>query len=96
MANLIMDRSSEIQQMAYQFLQSAAKKRTEYLVIEAGVDAEANFNAEIPLELIDVLRRGVDPEVLDGSVSATTLCSTLSLMILLECIWHFVGLDALV
>ena len=81
MVNLIMDPSSEIQKMAYQFLQSAAKKRTEYLVIEAGVDAEANFNAEIPLELIDVLRRGVDLDAMDGSVSVVSPYSTLSLMI---------------
>jgi len=70
MINLIMDPSPEIQKMAHQFLQSAAKKRTEYLVIEAGVDAEANFNAEIPLELIDILRRGADLEAMDGSVGA--------------------------
>lgn len=43
--------------MAYQLLQHAAAKRTEYLVIEAGVDTEPTFTAELPSELISILQR---------------------------------------
>ncbi|GLB39355.1 putative ring finger [Lyophyllum shimeji] len=59
MCHLVMDSSIDVQKMAYQFLQTAAEKRTEYLVIEAGVDAEAAFNATIPLELLDILQRSI-------------------------------------
>lgn len=42
--------------MAYALLQEAAKKRTEYLVIESGVDTEDVAQAELPIELVDLLQ----------------------------------------
>lgn len=59
MSHLILDTSTDVQKMAYFFLQKAAKKRTEYLVIEAGVDAEATVKADLPTEILDMLRRDV-------------------------------------
>jgi hypothetical protein len=57
MCHLLDDPSADVQILAYQFLKEAAKKRTEHFVIEAGVDAEATVKAELPLELMDILRR---------------------------------------
>ncbi|RDB18704.1 E3 ubiquitin-protein ligase listerin [Hypsizygus marmoreus] len=64
MAHLIIDTSVDVQKMAYQFLKSAAKKRTEYHVIEAGVDSEDSVNAELPIELLQILPHTVS---VDGS-----------------------------
>lgn len=60
MCHLIMDPSTEVQKMAYQLLRGAARKRTEYLVIEAGVDPEATIKADLPLELVDILQRNIN------------------------------------
>lgn len=57
MSHLILDPSVGVQSMAYQFLQGAAKKRTEHLVIEAGVDSEGTITADLPLEILDVIQR---------------------------------------
>lgn len=57
MCHLLCDSSTEVQKMAYQHLREAAKKRTEYLVIETGVDTEDNIQAELPIQLIDILQR---------------------------------------
>ncbi|KAF7968525.1 hypothetical protein HWV62_30179 [Athelia sp. TMB] len=54
--------SSEVQKMAYGLLQEAAKKRTEYLVIEAGVDTEDLVQAELPVELTTLLQRSLNHE----------------------------------
>jgi hypothetical protein len=57
--------------MAYQLSQAAAKKRTEYFVIEAAVDTEGVVQAKLPIELMMILQRemqfgfGLD-EGLDG------------------------------
>lgn len=48
--------------MAYGLLQEAAKKRTEYLVIEAGVDTENIIQGELPPELISILQRSFNSE----------------------------------
>ena len=45
--------------MAYQFLQEAAKKRTESIVVEAAVDTTGSVKAELPVELVDLLLRNV-------------------------------------
>ncbi|KAF8634833.1 hypothetical protein AX17_004084 [Amanita inopinata Kibby_2008] len=55
MCHLLMEPSSDVQKMAYRLLHAAAKKRTEYLVIEAGVDVEYALKAELPSELIDIV-----------------------------------------
>lgn len=48
--------------MAYALLQEAAKKRTEYLVIESGVDTEDVVQAELPVELVHLLQRSLNFE----------------------------------
>ena len=60
MCHLLRDSSTEVQKMAYQHLHEAAKKRTEYLVIETGVDTEDMIQAELPVELIDILQQTFD------------------------------------
>ncbi|KAF8056637.1 hypothetical protein FPV67DRAFT_646018 [Lyophyllum atratum] len=62
MSHLVMDSSVDVQKMAYQFLETAAKKRTEYLVIEAGVDSEATVDASIPSELLHILQRSISTD----------------------------------
>lgn len=57
MSHLVMDSSTDVQKMAYHFLEGAAKKRTEHFVIEAGVDAEATVKADLPSEILDILQR---------------------------------------
>jgi len=60
MCHLLTDSSTDVQKMAYQLLQVAAKKRTEQFVIEAGVDTDATFKAVLPPELLDIVQRTVD------------------------------------
>ena len=55
--HLIQDPSPTVQKKAYQLLQAAAKKRTEYFVIEAAVDTEGVVKAELPAELMVILQR---------------------------------------
>lgn len=76
MCHLIEDPSPSVQKMAYQLLQAAAKKRTEYFVIEAGVDTESVVQATLPSELLEILRReihsGSDTEVAYDSYDSHT------------------------
>ncbi|RPD56966.1 hypothetical protein L226DRAFT_615267 [Lentinus tigrinus ALCF2SS1-7] len=62
MCHLVMDGSVNVQRMAYQLLQEAAKKYTEELVIEAAVDTEGTMKAELPPELLDILQRTLNQE----------------------------------
>lgn len=57
MCHLLADSSVEVQKMIYPFLHEAAKKRTEYLVIEAGVDTDDAVEAQLPTELISILQQ---------------------------------------
>ncbi|KAF9458921.1 hypothetical protein BDZ94DRAFT_1068633 [Collybia nuda] len=59
MSHLISDSSTEVQKVAYLFLQSAAKKRTEYFVIEAGVDTESIVKPQLPPQILDIIQRDV-------------------------------------
>ncbi|KAG5352362.1 hypothetical protein C0989_002683 [Termitomyces sp. Mn162] len=59
MCHLVLDPSAEVQKMAYHFLALAAKKRTEYLVIEAGVDSEGTVNMDLSGDLLNLLQRNV-------------------------------------
>lgn len=61
MCHLLTDSSVEVQKMAYQLLHEAAKKRTEYLVIEFGVDSEDIVEAQLPTELINILQQHLNP-----------------------------------
>jgi hypothetical protein len=62
MCHLLTDCSVEVQKMAYQLLHEAAKKRTEYLVIETGVDNDGTIEAQLPTELIDILQQTVNQD----------------------------------
>jgi hypothetical protein len=62
MCHLLMDTSVNVQKMGYRLLQEAAKKRTEYFVIEAGVDTEATVKADLPLELLEILQRNLNDD----------------------------------
>ncbi|TFK49320.1 hypothetical protein OE88DRAFT_1713557 [Heliocybe sulcata] len=59
MCRILLGTSTEAQKMAYQLLQESTQKYTENLVIEAGVDTEATVKCELPVELVDILQRGL-------------------------------------
>ncbi|KAF9003444.1 hypothetical protein BDQ17DRAFT_1425395 [Cyathus striatus] len=65
MCHLIVDPSPSVQKMAYKLLQSAAQKRTEYIVIEAGVDSESPINVELPRELLDIIQHDINFNLAD-------------------------------
>jgi hypothetical protein len=46
--------------MAYELLREAAHKRTEHLVIEAGVDTESVVKSVLPWELVSLLQQSLD------------------------------------
>jgi hypothetical protein len=46
--------------MAYELLQEAARKRTEHLVIEAGVDTEFVVKSLLPEELVTLLQQSLE------------------------------------
>ena len=56
------DKSVEVQKMAYQLLHKSATRRTEYIVIEAGISApdSDSIKPELPPELIAFLQQSVD------------------------------------
>ena len=65
MCHLLTDPSASVQGMAYQLLQQAAKKRAEYVAIEAAVNPDASadddgegsgFKAQLPPELLEILQ----------------------------------------
>lgn len=73
MCHLVLDSSIDVQKMAYQFLQGAAKKHTEHLVIEAGVDTESTVSIDLPAEILDILQRTInygETAVLEGQVKS--------------------------
>jgi E3 ubiquitin-protein ligase listerin len=81
MCHLLSDSTPQVQIMAYQFLQRATRRRTEYLVIEAGVDTESAVKVELPSELIALLQRDLelrndserDEQVCEKTVSVVSL-----------------------
>lgn len=62
MCHLVTDSSVDVQKIAYHLLHKAAKKRTEYLTIEAGVDSDAVVKTELPSELVDILQRSIQDD----------------------------------
>lgn len=99
MCHLITDPSKDVQKMAYQLLHAASRKRTEYLVIEAGVDSEAAFEARLPAELLGILDRKMNFDQLDEDeeqVAYTDLSRPNKSDILIEYLWLFPWLDALI
>ena len=73
MAHLLLDTSPEVQKLAYPMLQNASQKRTEYLVIEAGVDTSENAKFELPLELLEVVKTRMDLKNISDPVRASIL-----------------------
>ena len=71
MCHLVLDLSVEVQKMAYHFLALAAKKRTEYLVIEAGVDTEGTVNMDLSGDLLKLLQRNV---IVEDSHLESSVC----------------------
>jgi E3 ubiquitin-protein ligase listerin len=72
MCHLLNDPAVEVQKMAYRLLQTSAKKRTEDLVIEAGVATDTSIILNLPLELVDFLQRDIDvEEVIEGDRQAS-------------------------
>ena len=86
MAHLLLDGSVNVQRMAHQLLQEAAKKYTEELVIEAAVDTEGTMKPELPTELLDILQRNLNHEDTEefGQVSDSGHFSGYLLTILLR------------
>jgi hypothetical protein len=62
MCHLLKDSSPNVQKMAYRILQESARKWTEHLVIEAGVDVEDTVKTELPSALLDILQRSTQYE----------------------------------
>ena len=60
MSHLLFDPSTSVQQMAYKLLREAAHKRTEHLVVEAGVDTESVVKSLLPWELVSLLQQSLD------------------------------------
>ena len=60
MVHLLLDRSASVQKMAYSLLQKAANKRTEYLVIEAGIDTSSEAKYELPEELLQIVTTALE------------------------------------
>ncbi|KAG9311744.1 hypothetical protein JVU11DRAFT_7987 [Chiua virens] len=73
LCHLLQDQSQEVQRMGYRLLNTAARKRTEHYVIEAGVNTEDAVKPELPPELLSILQQSLDSgEVLDPDEQPTT------------------------
>jgi len=60
MCHLLAEPAVDNQKMAYRILQQTASKRTEHLVIEAGVDKDDTVVVDLPKELLHVLQSSID------------------------------------
>ena len=91
MCHLLTDHSSYVQKTAYRFLNIAAKKRTEYLVVEASLDVDSGPKIELPEELIAILQHsfdGIDSETWwQQQVQSCALIFYTHLKRLIECSW---------
>ncbi|KAF8500410.1 hypothetical protein F5888DRAFT_1682008 [Russula emetica] len=84
MSYLLFDPSTSVQQMAYELLREAAHKRTEHLVIEAGVDTESVVKSVLPWELVSLLQQSLDIVDIEEDPSSRTFGSLLGWMIVLD------------
>jgi hypothetical protein len=71
MAHLLTDSSPTVLKMSYNLLRDASTKRTEQLVVEAGVDTDESVSFQLPDELIDLLKQPVDSFAGDGDNSVS-------------------------
>jgi hypothetical protein len=58
--------------MAYELLRGAAHKRTEHLVIEAGVDTESVVKSVLPWELVSLLQQSLDIVDIEEDLSSVS------------------------
>lgn len=58
--------------MAYELLREAAHKRTEHLVIEAGVDTESVVKSVLPWELVLLLQQSLDIVDIEEDLSSVS------------------------
>jgi hypothetical protein len=72
MSYLLFDPSTRVQQMAYELLREAAHKRTEHLVIEAGVDTESVVKSVLPWELVLLLQQSLDIVDIEEDLSSVS------------------------
>jgi hypothetical protein len=72
MSYLLFDPSTTVQQMAYELLREAAHKRTEHLVIEAGVDTESVVKSVLPWELVLLLQQSLDIVDIEEDLSSVS------------------------
>ncbi|KAF5370318.1 hypothetical protein D9758_006910 [Tetrapyrgos nigripes] len=84
MCHLLSDPSVEVQKMAYQLLLPAAKKRTEHLVIEAGIDTEDKVKAELPSELMVILEQTLSLDLADNEQDPNLFGHFLGWMLLFD------------
>ena len=69
MCHLMTDRSVDVQKMSHQLLQQAAIRRTEHLVVEAGVDTDNTTAIELPTELVGLLQSVVNLDIEFGETN---------------------------
>ncbi len=79
--------------MVYPLLQTAAKKRTEHVVIEAGVDTSEDAKFEMPAELLVLVQTILDSphSGMDGTVCKIFCCAISILTMNLEYAWLSFG-----
>ena len=96
MVHVLGDSDVSILRMVYPLLQTAAKKRTEHVVIEAGVDTNEDTKFELPVELLHFIQTAIDSQISgpDRMVCLETyLFEKCDLMVIAESIWTSIGLD---
>jgi E3 ubiquitin-protein ligase listerin len=59
MYHLLTDSSVDVQKTTYHVLQESARKWTEHLVIEAGVDTEGTSKIELPSKLLEFIQQSI-------------------------------------
>ncbi len=79
MCHLLLDPSVSVQKMAYSLLQQAAGPRTEFVVVEAGVDSGTDSKPELPEELLQVIRTASEKIELNENEQESVSCSYLDL-----------------
>ncbi|KAI0056618.1 hypothetical protein BV25DRAFT_1995499 [Artomyces pyxidatus] len=80
MVHLLFDPSPNVQKMAYELMREAAKKRTEHLVIEAGVDTQSTVKPQLPVELVSLLQQSLYSLDSSDRTGSKTLGSLLAWM----------------
>lgn len=82
--HLLSDPSTSVQKISYGILREAAKRYTEHLIIEAGVDLEEQVKCELPGELVSFLQNSVDLHDPASETAAITFGTLISWMVLFD------------